>query len=65
MNSNIAEILPKTAETYPDRTGLVCRSGRKVKSWTFREIDNSTDWIAHQLVERGVKQGDRVMLMVR
>ncbi len=65
MNSNIAEILPKTAETYPDRTGLVCRSGRKVKSWTFREIDNGTDWLAHQLVERGVKQGDRVMLMVR
>jgi acyl-CoA synthetase (AMP-forming)/AMP-acid ligase II len=65
MNSNIARILPETAETFPDRTGLVCRSGRTLKSWTFREIDRSVDRLAHRLVERGVKRGDRVMLMVR
>lgn len=65
MNSNIAKILPETAEAFPDRIGLVCRSGGVLKSWTFREIDNSVDRLAHRLVKRGVKRGDRVMLMVR
>ena len=65
MNYNIAQTLPDTAKAYPERTGLICKTGRAKRSWTFREMDNTADWFAHSLSERGVKRGDRVMLMVK
>lgn len=65
MNHNIAQTLPDTANAYPDRTGLICKTGRRYRSWTFREMDNTADWFAHSLSGLGVKRGDRVMLMVK
>jgi len=65
MNYNIAQTLPEMARAHPERTGLICKSGRAYHSWTFREMDNTADWFAHRLSERGVKRGDRVMLMVK
>ena len=65
MNYNIAQTLPDTAKAYPERTGLICETGRIKRSWTFKEMDNTADWFAHSLSERGVKRGDRVMLMVK
>ena len=65
MNHNIAQTLPDTARRYPERTGLISKTARGYRSWTFKEMDNITDWFAHRLSERGVKRGDRVMLMVK
>ncbi len=65
MNHNIAQVLPDTAKTYPDRTGLICKTGRRYRSWTFKELNNTADFFAHRLSEWGVRRGDRVMLMVK
>lgn len=65
MNCNIALTLPDAAGKYPDKTGLVCKTGGRYNSWTFREMDDTSDWFARRLTGLGVKRGDRVMLMVR
>jgi acyl-CoA synthetase (AMP-forming)/AMP-acid ligase II len=65
MNHNIAETLPNIADTYPDRKGLICRTGRGYRSWTFKEMDSLTDCFARSLSDLGVARGDRVMLMVK
>jgi acyl-CoA synthetase (AMP-forming)/AMP-acid ligase II len=65
MNHNIAQVLPDTARTYPDRTGLICRTGSGYRSWTFKDMNNTADCFAYMLSEQEVKRGDRVMLMVK
>src|SRR5210317_2258268 len=65
MNHNIAETLPNIAEKYPDRAGLICKTGKGYSSWTFKEMDSMTNWFARSLSDWGVKQGDRVILMVK
>jgi acyl-CoA synthetase (AMP-forming)/AMP-acid ligase II len=65
MNHNIAETLPNIAAIYPDRNGLVCKTGKGYRSWTFKEIDSLTNWFARNLTDRGVTKGDRVILMVK
>jgi len=65
MNHNIGQTLPDTAQTYPERTGLICKTDRGYRSWTFREMDNTADWFARSLSDLGVKRDDRVMLMVK
>jgi len=65
MNHNIGQVLPAAAQAYPDRPGLICKTGRGYRSWSFMEMDSTADWFAHSLSERGVRRGDRVMLMVR
>ena len=65
MNHNIAQTLFDSARKYPDRTGLICKRGRRYRSWTFKEMNNTADSFAHSLSGRGVKKGDRVMLMVK
>jgi acyl-coenzyme A synthetase/AMP-(fatty) acid ligase len=65
MNYNIAQTLPDTVKAYPEQTGLISDNGRNKKSWTFKDMDNTANWFAHSLSERGVKRGDRVMLMVK
>jgi acyl-CoA synthetase (AMP-forming)/AMP-acid ligase II len=65
MNHNIGQTLPDIATQFPDRTGLICKSGGGYKSWTFREMDDTADWFAHRLASLGVCNGDRVMLMVK
>ena len=65
MNHNIGQTLPDTAKAYPDRTGLICRTGGTFRSWTFMEMDMTGDWFARSLSGMGVKRDDRVMLMVR
>ncbi len=65
MNHNIGQTLPDTAKAYPDRTGLICRTGRIFRSWTFRTMDDTADFFARSLSGLGVKRDDRVMLMVK
>ena len=65
MNHNIAQTLPDIAAQFPDRPGLIVKNGQQYRSWTFRELNCLADWFAGQLSARGVKRGDRVILMVR
>ena len=65
MNHNIGQTLSDAAATYPARTGLICKTGRGYRSWTFREMNSTADLFARRLSELGVKRGDRVMLMVK
>lgn len=47
------------------QTGLVCKEGRSWQSYTFDELQDNCNCYASTLRERGVRRGDRVMLMVR
>jgi hypothetical protein len=33
MNHNIAETLPNIAAIYPERKGLICKTGKGYRSW--------------------------------
>ncbi|MDX1777226.1 MAG: fatty acid CoA ligase family protein, partial [Desulfobulbales bacterium] len=65
MNHNIALTLLDSARNFPDRPGLICRAGGKYRSWSFKEMNDTTDWFAGSLAELGIRRGDRVMLMVK
>jgi olefin beta-lactone synthetase len=60
---NIAETLIDVARKFGDRTGLI--EAKTGKSLTFRELQTYSDGLAFYLTDKGVKAGDRVMLMVR
>jgi acyl-CoA synthetase (AMP-forming)/AMP-acid ligase II len=63
MSGNIAETLDQVALRLGDRTGLVeVRSGRHL---SFAELSRRSSAFARYLSARGVRPGDRTMLMVR
>ena len=49
-------LLSETAETYPDRTAVVC----KEESMTYAELDRESNRLANALAARGVERGARV-----
>jgi len=60
--NNIGQILARRAFLNPDREAYVdSRSGQRL---TFSELNNRSNHIANALKEGGVKQGDRVALMM-
>lgn len=62
MSQNIAETLIEVAEKFGDRTGLIeAKTGHFM---TFAQLHEYSDGLAVYLTERGVRSGDRVMLMV-
>jgi acyl-CoA synthetase (AMP-forming)/AMP-acid ligase II len=65
MNHNIAETLPNIAEMYPDRDGLICKTAKGYRSWSFKEMDNIANFFARSLSDLGITRGDRVLLMVK
>ncbi len=52
----VQDFLAHNARRRPERTGLVC-SGRR---FTFRDLDEWSNQIAHALRDHGVGRGDRV-----
>ncbi len=63
MSLNIAETLAESAEKLGKETGLVeAASG---KSLSFTELQARSDSYAHILSNKGIRTGDRVMLMVK
>ncbi len=63
MVANIADTLKNVARQQGNKTGLIeAKTGRCL---TFRELDNRADRYASFFKARGIKQGNRVMLMVR
>jgi len=70
-SANIAQHLPLMAARQPDRPALKIPRGRTARgdidylSLTFSELDAEVDaWAAH-MQGRGVKAGDRTLVMVR
>jgi amino acid adenylation domain-containing protein/thioester reductase-like protein len=56
----IPSLFRKVASLYPDKPAL-CAGG---KTYTYAELDKLTDNMAKNLIERGIKVGDRVAFML-
>ncbi|MBI5556833.1 MAG: AMP-binding protein [Deltaproteobacteria bacterium] len=65
MPYNIARTLADVALKSPERTGLIVPSGKGFQRFTFGELFANSSRFANALTARGVKRGDRVMLMVK
>jgi olefin beta-lactone synthetase len=70
-SANIARHLPLMAERQPGRAAIKVPRGRSADgridylSLSYRELDDEVNaWVAH-LSANGVRQGDRVLVMVR
>ncbi|MBW1643752.1 MAG: long-chain fatty acid--CoA ligase [Deltaproteobacteria bacterium] len=57
---SMPEILSRTAKKFPDRDALIFM-GKKI---TYLELDQLVNQFANALIEIGVKQGDRVALLL-
>ncbi|MDR3631804.1 MAG: fatty acid CoA ligase family protein [Desulfocapsaceae bacterium] len=62
MTLNIAETLVEAASKYSDKVGLI--EAKTGKSLTFSQLQHYSDQLAVYLSDKGVRRGDRVMLMV-
>lgn len=65
MDCNIAGAFRQTVASQADRIALVALDGKQWRQWSFGELGAGSDGFAAALAEQGVRQGDRVMLMVR
>jgi long-chain acyl-CoA synthetase len=54
----VHQFLEHSAETFPDKTALVFKGERL----TYAEFERAANALAHGLIERGVKRGDRVIV---
>ncbi len=64
---NISEMLARNAKLYPDDLALIelTPSEGLRKEITWREFDERANRIAHALVDRGIKKGDKVIHLMR
>ena len=60
MNANIAGFLRASAQRHPDATCLVAGDSR----YSWREVDAAVDGFAAGLIQRGLRAGDRVALLL-
>ena len=58
---NIVSLFMYTANRYPDKTAIWDKNGRKV---TFSELAQHVRLTANHFKQKGVKEGDRVLLFV-
>jgi long-chain acyl-CoA synthetase len=58
MLDNLGQVLPVGAQTYGDKTALICGGCQ----FTFRDLDDLSGRLANGLQELGVAPGDRVTL---
>ena len=67
---NVAAHLPLLAAQQPSTLAVVCPAGRdswgrpKYTHYTFRELDQASDYFAHTLHAAGIQRGIRTVLMV-
>lgn len=67
---NIAHYLPEVAKKYPYKRAVIINKfsfgdGRRAyRHYTFQQLNNRCDIIAHGLQKKGVKAGQKVLLMV-
>ena len=56
--SNLASLLERSAQAYPDREALVLGDTRL----TYAQVNAGANQVANLLVSRGIKPGDKVAL---
>src|SRR5437660_6864747 len=52
----VQDFLHDSVARSPDKTALICTAGR----FTYAQIEDTANRLAHALRERGVQRGDRV-----
>ncbi len=62
---NLADYLAQSARKYPNEKAVVCIKDGKHVTYTFRELEDETNRIAHGLKEAGMKRGMRTIVLVR
>lgn len=68
---NVARYLAEQAQQQPERPAVVWRRGRSAAGqalyaqWTFRELEQNSNRLAHGLTRAGITRGTRTILMVR
>lgn len=56
----VEHFLEQGARNYPDKVALVCGDAR----YTYRQIEEQANRLAHSLVKTGVERGDRVVIFL-
>jgi amino acid adenylation domain-containing protein len=56
----VHEWLRRSARRFPDKAALVCGQER----WTYRALDQRSDYLAGTLLDEGVRRGDRVVVLL-
>jgi long-chain acyl-CoA synthetase len=62
-SKTIADLLPKSAEKYADRTAVRYKTGGEWKDVSFREVGDIVSEIGRGLIDLGVQPGERVSLL--
>lgn len=57
---NSSNLLARNARKYPTAEAVICH-GRRV---TYRDLDEQVTRLSHALLERGVQQGDKVIIFM-
>lgn len=65
IDYNIGNVLDEVARSAGEKTGLTALVQGNWQSWSFTELGQFSDGFTALLHEKGVRRGDRVMLMVR
>lgn len=61
----IADLLHRSARRFPDKAAVVEGAGTPERRRTFAELEADANRLAHALLERGVRPGDRIALLSR
>ncbi|MDI9570125.1 MAG: fatty acid CoA ligase family protein [Pseudomonadota bacterium] len=67
ITANLSEHLSRVARHLPEKKAVVCpdASGGTFVHWTFRQLDEETDLLAHGFHRVGIVRGVKTILMVR
>ncbi|HWD02347.1 MAG TPA: AMP-binding protein [Amycolatopsis sp.] len=58
LGDTIGDNLDRTVAAFPDRDALIDRAAGA--RWTYAELKRDVDTLAHGLIARGIRKGDRV-----
>lgn len=64
-SANIASHLPKMAALYPDQAAIMFYSKKAYVSWTYKQLDQTSDAYAHVMSNAGVKRGQKALVFLR
>ena len=56
MSTLVQHFIEKSVERHPDKNALICGDQRL----TYRDIEQLANQLAHALIQRGLKRGDRI-----
>jgi len=56
----VQEFLSRSAARLPKKTALVCGDRR----WSYEELEQASNRLAHGLIQKGVRRGDRVVVFL-